>query len=291
MPRTVQQGFDDFLAKLTPSAAERDAAAKHRDSVKEALERKLVVHNFFETGSFSHGTGIRGRSDVDCLVSIGNDKPASSDTALSWVKTALSARFPLTPVYIRRPAVVVAFAGASETWEVIPGFITGRGTSAQYVYDIPGPSSGWIDSAPKEHLSYVNEVNQKTGVAGGAKRLARLLKAWKYYRSVPISSFYLEMRAAQHVNSQNSFIPVWDLCQVLEKLVDHELAPMNDPRQASGRFHPCSSDAKHTDALSKTETAATRARNALDAYNAGNAKDAFYYLGLLFADQFPSYYL
>lgn len=59
--------------------------------------------------------------------------------------------------------------------------------------------------------------------------------------------------------TQNTYIHVWDVCPVLEKLVAHELAPMNDPSGATGRIHACSSDATREDALSKLDTAAARA--------------------------------
>ncbi len=247
----------------------------------------MKVNNFFETGSFSHGTGVRGKSDIDALVSIGDGKPMSSDTALTWVKSALSTKFPNTIVRISRPAVVVEFANGYETWEVIPGFVTGRGGVGVYVYDIPGPSSGWIDTAPKEHLAYVNDCN-KAPSRGNAKALARLAKAWKYYCNVPISSFYLEMRAAQHVKAQTIYVPVYDICLLLEKLNNHSLAAMNDPKGATGRIHACSSDAKRIDALSKLNTAATRARKALDAYSDDKIVGAFYYLDLLFGGMFPA---
>ncbi len=251
------------------------------------MEARLSVRNFFETGSFTHGTGVRGYSDIDALVSLA-EKPAASYTALEWVKTALAARFPATSVKIRRPAVVVEFGGGYETWEVIPGFLTARGTSSQYVYDIPGASSGaWIDSAPKEHLAYVNECNAKPN-KGNAKRLARLIKAWKYYCNVPISSFYLEMRAAQHMTTQTSYIDVWDVCLLLEKLNAHALAGMNDPTGASGRIYACSSDTTRADALSKLATGGTRARKALDAYKAHDPDTAFRYLDLLFGGKFPA---
>lgn len=286
---SVDQGFEEFLNRLVPTDAQRTAGQKHRSTVKSALESKLDVLNFFETGSFSHGTGIRYRSDIDALVSLGADKPEKSYTALTWVKNALEARFPSTPVKIRRPAVVVEFASGYETWEVIPGFLTGRGGVNQRVYDIPSAVSGggWIDSAPKEHLSYVNECN-KTPSKGRAKSLARLIKAWKYYRDVPISSFYLEMRCAQHVATQKTYIHIWDVCQVLEKLDSHQLAAMNDPMAASSRIFPCSSDSSRVDALSKLSTAAGRARKALDAYQAEKFNDAFHYLDLLFGGQFPA---
>jgi len=289
MALTVNEGFEALLKQLVPTDAQREAGVGHRASVKSALEASLEVRTFFETGSFTHGTGVRGFSDIDALVSLGNSKPESSYTALTWVKDALEARFPNTSLSIRRPAVVVKFAGGYETWEVIPGFITTRGTKDQLVYDIPGPSAGsaWIDSAPKEHLSYVNDCNLKPH-QGDAKDLTRLIKAWKYYCGVPISSFYLEMRCAQHVKTQTAYIHVWDVCQVLEKLDNHELAAMNDPSEATGRIHACSSDAKREDALSKLHTAAVRARKALDANQAGKVDTAFSYLDLLFGSKFPA---
>jgi hypothetical protein len=120
MARSVNDGFVEFLRRLSPTDAQRTAGASHRTSVKAALEAELKVNNFYETGSFSHGTGVSGYSDIDALVSIGDSQPDSSYTALTWVKDALSARFPSTTVVIRRPAVVVKFAGGYETWEVIP---------------------------------------------------------------------------------------------------------------------------------------------------------------------------
>jgi predicted nucleotidyltransferase len=288
MARTVGQAFDVFLKRLTPTAAQREAGASHRVSVKAALEARLEVSRFLETGSFSHGTGVRNHSDIDLLVSLKEGKPTSSYSALERVKNALSSRFPSTPVRIRRPAVAVEFGGGYETWEVIPGYITGRGGRA-LVYDVPSPKVGgaWIDSAPDEHLTYVNEANKKPD-KGDAKALARLMKAWKYYRNVPVSSFYLEMQAARYVKGINAYIHVWDLCLLLERLHGNELAAMNDPSNASGRIRACSSDSTRADALSKLKRAASRARKALDAYKGDDEADAFYYLDLLFNGKFPS---
>jgi hypothetical protein len=44
------------------------------------------------------------------------------------------------------------------------------------------------------------------------------------------------MRCA-HVATQTTYVHIWDVCQVPEKLKRHELAPMNDPSGASGRIH------------------------------------------------------
>ncbi|MFE7745123.1 nucleotidyltransferase [Nocardia sp. NPDC057455] len=285
MSRTVAEGFDEFLSRLTPLSSQISAAKSHRDRVERSLKKSLSVLNIRETGSFHHGTGVRHYSDVDVLVSLGGTQPSSSDTALRWVKDALSASFPTTTVRISRPAVVVEFASGAETWEVIPGFL--QDTSPHFRYEIPGPSTGWIDTAPTEHLDYVNECNQ-AAARGGAKKLARLVKAWKYYCNVPVSSFYLEMRAAQHMATEPSFIAVWDLCLLLEWLQDYQLPAMNDPKGVTGRFHPCSSDYLKSEALSKLTTAATRARKAFDAYQADRIDDAFIWLDRLFGGHFPA---
>ncbi len=174
MALSVAQGFDKFLENLTPLPSQRDAKAKHRDSVEASLNNALDVKMFRESGSFNHGTGVRSFCDVDLLVSLG-PKPGASTTALNWVKKALSDSFPKTTVKISRPAVRVLFNGGKETWEIIPGFRKNSGDAA--LYDIPNVIEGqWLESAPTEHIKYVNEVNKQVGINGAAKKLARLTK-------------------------------------------------------------------------------------------------------------------
>ncbi|NNN02852.1 MAG: nucleotidyltransferase [Acidimicrobiaceae bacterium] len=289
MARTVAQALEKFLEDLVPLPSQRDAAAQHRASVETSLKNGLSVSRFRDIGSFGHGTGIRGHHDVDLLVSISNDsKPATSATTLEQVKKVLSASFPSTTVRVSRPSVVVEFNGGAEKWEVTPGFIKSA-KDAPVLYDIPGVGAGnWMESAPLEHLAYGNEVNGMTEIAGGAKKLARLVKAWKYYNNVPISSFYLEMRSAKYLSTEKFFEPLEDICRLLEQLVKLELADMNDPKGIASRFAACSSVPNHDDALSKAKTGASRARKALDAKKAGNEVLAFQYLDLLFNGKFPA---
>jgi hypothetical protein len=287
MALTIAQGFDAFLARLVPLESQRAAATKHRARVEASLQNALDVRMFREVGSFNHGTGIRGCCDVDLLVSL-KTQPGTSDTALRWVKEALTASFPSTKVRISRPAVVIEFAGGSETWEVLPAFRKAARTTDTVLYNIPGVATPWLESAPLEHNGYVNEVNQRSKIKGAAKKLTRLVKAWKYYNSVPISSFYLEMRAAQYMAGETSFIPVWDICRLLEHLNRIDIGPMNDPRQVAGRFYACSTEAKGKEAISKVSTAAIRARKAAVAHKEGNSKAAFHYLNLLFGGRFPA---
>jgi hypothetical protein len=58
MALTVNEGFGAFINRLVPTDAQPEAGVGHRASVKSALEAKLEVRNFFETGSFTHGTPV-----------------------------------------------------------------------------------------------------------------------------------------------------------------------------------------------------------------------------------------
>ncbi|WP_198303359.1 SMODS domain-containing nucleotidyltransferase [Vibrio anguillarum] len=65
MPKTLDQGFRDFVTKLTPTSSETAAAKSHRASIKSVLDTHFKMTNFFRTGSFGNGTSISGYSDVD----------------------------------------------------------------------------------------------------------------------------------------------------------------------------------------------------------------------------------
>ena len=68
MPRNIDEGFCDFLTKLTPTATESEAAKGHRASIETRLKLDFgSVPRFTRIGSFGNGTSISGYSDVDYL--------------------------------------------------------------------------------------------------------------------------------------------------------------------------------------------------------------------------------
>lgn len=286
MATTVNSAFATYLSRLTPTGSERETARRHRGSIETALE-PLGYSLLRETGSFRHGTGVRFRSDIDYLVSLDGERPASSDSALTRVRNRLQAAYPNTTINVRRPAVVVNFAGGDEQVEVVPGYFK-RNDDGENVYAIPGAASGWIESAPNAHLKYVNECNAKEE-GGRAKGLARLAKAWKYQRRVPVSSFYLEMRAARYAAANKPVIYSIDLRDLLHKLRDNDLGAMNDPGRRVGRIYATSGESYKEDALSRLDRAVFRADKAREAETAGRTKDAFDWWDRLFNGAFPAY--
>ena len=57
---------------------------------------------------------------------------------------------------------------------------------------------------------------------GKVKPLIRFIKAWKYYRDVPISSFYLEMRVAKYAEEEETIVYDIDIKRVLVLLRDNK---------------------------------------------------------------------
>lgn len=289
MPRTIDEGFRDFLARLTPSSAETEAAKSHRASIEARLQQDFGLRRFARIGSFGNGTSISGYSDVDYLASLSNST-LTSDSAYSLgkVRDALDNRFPHTGVRVNCPAVVVPFGTAkSETTEIVPAdYVTEE--NGHKVYDIPDCDGGWMRASPDAHNSYVASVNEK--LYGKVKPLIRYIKAWKYFRQVPISSFYLELWVAKYASGETAIVYDIDIERVLRKLGDCSLADLRDPMGYSGYIEPCKSTALHLDAISKLATAASRAGKAREATLKEDISGAFDWWRLLYNDQFPTYY-
>jgi tRNA nucleotidyltransferase (CCA-adding enzyme) len=74
MPRTVEEGFLDFLTKLTPTTVESQAAKNHRASIEARLKNGFGLRRFVRIGSFGNGTSISGYSDVDYLACFPTDQ-------------------------------------------------------------------------------------------------------------------------------------------------------------------------------------------------------------------------
>ncbi len=252
---TANSYLNELLEKYTPSSTYFDAARSHRSAIETRLDNDFGVKEMFETGSLRHGTGVWFYSDADYIVCLKGQRPETGTSALTKVKASLADRFKSTEVKVRNPAVVCEFADAKETVEVVPAYAADGG------YWIPDPSTGgWMKTHPKDHNAYVNDVNKKH--SGGAKKLARLAKVWKYKRSVPVSSCYLEMRAAKYADGESSWSMPIDLHAYLRHLQSVELAAMNDPTGLGSRFTAYSSDSNRQDALSKLGTAVSRAAKA-----------------------------
>lgn len=230
MTATALSALGSILRAVTPDEAARSAAASHRASIESWLEEDLKIVRMRETGSWYHGTAINNHSDVDYFVTMSGSRPAESGAALETLQASLARGLSNCIVRTDRPSVRITYFDGGPAVEITPAY-----WKATDDYDIPDPTGpGWIRSNPAVHLDYVNEAQKKT--EGKAKSLIRLVKAWKAWNSVPLSSFYLEMRAAQYAHANKIIIYDWDLRDFFKGLAADGIREMNDPTHYGRRI-------------------------------------------------------
>ena len=285
--RTINQGFEAFHKKITPSSYESGKASSHKASITRRLEEYYSLNRLFYSGSANNGTDVAYLSDVDFFASIPRSNlKDNSITALREIKECLQRRYQSTNIYVDSPAIVLDFGyGVWDTAEVIPAAYV-RQQYEKSVYKIPNGNGGWMESSPSLHSSYVSSQNSR--LKKKLKPLIRYLKAWKYYCNVPISSFYLELRVTKWMEGESSIVYEIDIDTIFRKLANCELASIQDPKGISGYVSACSSAAKKEEALSKLKSAKRRVQQARDAESEGNTDSAFSWWNLVFSGNFPS---
>jgi hypothetical protein len=292
MARNVEQGFQEFLNRLVPLASERKKGLSHRSSVKICLKKNFNCAEFFETGSFGNKTGVKHFSDTDYFaVCPGQDLRSNSKIVLTEVKEALQYTFHKTSLKIKvnSPSVVIPFGKfASENLEVTPCFYNGlilTPVGRKKSYGIPDGNGGWVLSSPRAHKAYVTLHNER--LQRRLKPLITLIKAWKFFNQVPVSSFYLELRITKLLEDKKKIDYAVDLYGTIKKLRDVGLADIQDPMGVSGYVKACKTEKKKAMALTKIKMACSRAEKAFLSRNE-NLNDCFYWLKMLYKGKFPS---
>ncbi len=291
MPTSISEAFDLLLSWLTPTGTETDAAKSHRQSVEQCLRANFTLTNFFRSGSFGNGTSVSGYSDIDYFAVISNLWPQSSSLSLlTNVHNVLARRFSTTTgIRIDCPAVRVPFGSTrSEAHEIVPARPMSVWGVAFPVYEIANCTGGWQRSSPDAHNDYVRRIDQTLN--NRVKPLIRLVKAWKYYHDVPISSFYLELRVAVYAATQRSIVTYIDLTNIFRLLNNTALSPIIDPVGVSGSIAACANSTDLSIALMKLSSARANIDNAERAAASGNIRSAFSYWDAVYNGRFPGYY-
>ncbi|WP_406060632.1 nucleotidyltransferase [Streptomyces sp. NBC_01077] len=285
--KTITEAFSEYLKAKTPKQWERDEVTKYRARIHEVLDREYGVLSFFQSGSFSNGTGITQKSDVDYFTRIPLDRKTTLPASfLNSMKELLKRElWEAYDVRVSRPTVCIDFRQMVTQYEITPAFYCRTGHSEQDVFLIPGPGNSWREAAPKAHLEYVRTVD---GLHGGkVKGLTRLLKAWKYENSVPISSFYLEMRAAQYGGTAGDFTYPYALLSLVRTMIDNELRSMNDPTGLVNRITPCGSEADRLSVMRSMKSALPHLLTACEKWTVNDSEASQEYQAV-FGASFPT---
>jgi hypothetical protein len=290
MAKSLEEGFNKFLEKLLPAKNEHLKSVSHKSSVSQCLENNWARTNLFETGSFGNGTGVRHFSDTDYFAICPEDAfYENSATTLRYIKETLQGTFTQTLIEVKTPAVRISFGvHASEILEITPACyhqLIDTPGGKRRSYFIPDYEGSWMVSCPSAHNAYVEKQNNRLG--GKLKPLIRLVKAWKFYNNVPITSFYLELRVTKYAESRSAISFDVDIRNILKLLHDNQLARLQDPMGFSGYVLPCKTEAQKRAALSRLATAYGRAVNACE-YRTAKLDLAFEWWQKFFNYEFPA---
>lgn len=269
MSATANSTLESLVRTMTPDEAARTAAARHREEIEDWLTSDLEIVRMRETGSWHHGTALDGFSDVDYFVTMRGIRPTASSAALETLRSSLVRGVQGAFVSVDRPAVRLRYFDDGPDVEITPAYYQDTDD-----YDIPDPEgAGWIRSNPAVHLEYVDRAQNETD--GRAKSLIRLVKTWRAWNRVPLSSFYLEMRTAQYALGHTPIIYDWDLRDFFKSLSSNGLREMNDPTNYGRRIATGANGlteaitAKH--AVDEAARLAALAREAAEADDHGSA--------------------
>lgn len=225
---SASEYLESLLRVHTPTDYDRHLASVHRGQLESSVKRSLGAVALFETGSWTHGTAVKGHSDVDYFAVLPS-RGLNAERVLLALSRSLQETFPQANVRVNRPAVSVRF-GRGPSLELTPATADSSG------YLIPRyDGDGWMHSNPVKHAEYVNQARDKHP---RAKSFIRLVKTWKFRNDVPITSLYLEMKAAQYLLSEPALEYVEDLFRLLEELRACGLESMSDPSRFLGPAIP-----------------------------------------------------
>lgn len=141
-------------------------------------------------------------------------------------------------------------------------------------------------SSPEAHHALVREHDER--LDGRLRPLIRIVKAWKYSCSVPVSSFYLELRTAEYAAGETSIWLEIDIPALFAHLRSTRLAPIDDPLGISSAVAACPS-AQRAASLSALDLAISRIDKARDAAADDDLRRAFSRWDDVFGGDFPSY--
>lgn len=196
---------------------------KWRTELLSIVRASLEPQRILPTGSWSHGTAIKGISDQDYFLVLPGSPSTEPAVVLDGLYTDMSdAVSTATELYVDSPAVCIANPHTGLLVEFVPAY---RDRGSDYL--IPHPhGTGWMPSDPVAHTTYLNRAN---AAEYRVRYVIRMMKAWKAGALPGLSSLYVEMLTAQHYLENPNLSLLEHLTGVLDALVKAQLADLRDP--------------------------------------------------------------
>jgi hypothetical protein len=239
----------------------------------------MQVARVARVGSFYKGTAIANASDLDFFVVVRREDVrwggslVSSATLLGNVRTAILDRYPRSNIGKDGSAVVVEFADVIPI-DVVPAVFANPLRTGHPLYSIPDGEGDYLETAPDAQRAMFRAADLRAG--GKLRRVVQLVKAWAYYRDVPlpISSFYLEtvLAVARVADGPRTYSAAFS--DALAVLAERGATALRDPLGISGNIRPARTNAQREAIARSVSFAADHAECAHDHERSGDTAEA-----------------
>jgi hypothetical protein len=285
MAKTVTEAFGKLKENIEPTSIQKEVLSTRQQSVRNAVSTDLLTIDSFLTGSYSRSTMIAPltQADIDIFVVL-DPKYYSFDgyeKVLDKVKSSLKKTYPKTPEISRNgQAVTITFTDFKV--DVVPAF--NRNGGGYLIPDTVGHR--WISTNPKSHNEHITAHN--TAHCGNLVPLVKMIKAWNRTINSVFVSFYLELALVKVLNG----VTISDFPSAVryffDKGRDVVRYKISDPANYGDMINPLSSINTVDEAVSRFETALTRARKAEEFAKNYKTADAIEEWRKIFGKYFPA---
>ncbi len=269
MAATAPKAFEEFKARLTLTANQRDALRQRREVIKDYLDEDWSIDTIMFGGSHARGSKIRpalGRQgDVDIYVVLdgrhkryGGVFQAPPAKLLTDIKATLNRHLRTPKVRADSPAVRVTYNDMIV--DVVPAFRHYFGDA----FDIPYYKT-WMTATPRGQQRVFKNLDDERN--GHFKPLLRMSKHWKaIHPSIGLRSFHLETLGYE-IFSRGEPIDDYRIAlnTFFTRAAEFVQYPWNDPGGSGHRVTDYLTPAAKNKATVLFRSAALRAAKAIEA--------------------------
>lgn len=281
------QGFQELKSRLEITDLQSTTVSIRQQEVRNAVARRLTIKEDFLTGSYKRNTLIAPLSEADIdifeVLDASYFRQDGQVYILDKVRDVLLETYTRTPK-ISRDGQAITITFNDFKVDVVPAFYRQGGG-----YLIPNSiSKQWISTDPKQHISIWSTENSKH--RNDLIPLIKMLKCWKREANVEVSSFFFECLILKILTNVNITSFSSGVSFVFNKARSAIKFPVSDPAGYNSNVGQYISQYNLNDAVSKLETAYSRAINAEQAEARGNIQEAIRIWKVIFGDYFPVFY-
>jgi len=292
MAKTISESFRELKVNLEITELQLSTVSTRQQNVRNAFENELDISDSFLTGSYSRHTMIAPlkEADIDIFIILDakyyyhyNGQNGGQAGLLDLVKRTLRKTYPMTPDISRNgQAVTIQFTDFMV--DVVPAFPRKGGG-----YLIPNSiSQSWISTDPKKHVEIMSAANKEHD--GDLVSLIKMIKGWNRTINDYFRSFHLEIMVLQILDKTKISDYPSGARYFFEKGRSYVKQKNPDPAGYGGDVGSyLNTQEKLDDAVSRFESAYTRAIKAEDYTNRDYIEDAINMWRKIFGNYFPIY--